>query len=54
VTAEAWGNQLQAIGRWGSGEGSAWPRLEKLRMPVLVGNGAHDVMVDSCDSFAMV
>ncbi|MFD8340616.1 alpha/beta fold hydrolase [Streptomyces solisilvae] len=53
VTAQAWGNQLQAIQRWGSGEGSAWSRLEELQMPVLVANGAHDVMVDSGDSFAM-
>jgi pimeloyl-ACP methyl ester carboxylesterase len=53
VSAEAWGNQLQAILRWGSGEGSAWSRLEELRMPVLVANGAHDVMVDPGNSFAM-
>jgi pimeloyl-ACP methyl ester carboxylesterase len=53
VSAEAWGNQLQAIQRWGSGEKSAWSRLEELTMPVLVANGAHDVMVDSGDSFAM-
>ncbi|MFJ9543826.1 alpha/beta fold hydrolase [Streptomyces sp. NPDC101225] len=53
VTAEAWGNQLAAIMRWGSGERSAWSRLEELKMPVLLANGAHDVMVDSGDSFAM-
>ncbi|MGI5138101.1 alpha/beta fold hydrolase [Streptomyces sp. CA-106110] len=53
VPASAWGNQLKAILRWGSGDGSAWSRLEELTIPVLVANGAHDVMVDSGDSFAM-
>ncbi|MFI5606967.1 alpha/beta fold hydrolase [Amycolatopsis sp. NPDC051903] len=53
VSAEAWGNQLRAILRWGSGEGAAWPRLRELEIPVLVANGAHDVMVPSVNSFAM-
>jgi pimeloyl-ACP methyl ester carboxylesterase len=54
VSAESWGNQLAAIGTWASGEGSAWSRLEELTHPTLVANGAHDVMVDSGNSFAMV
>jgi pimeloyl-ACP methyl ester carboxylesterase len=54
VTQEAWGRQLQAIMKWAGGEGIAWNRLQEITIPVLVANGAHDVMVDSGDSFAMV
>jgi pimeloyl-ACP methyl ester carboxylesterase len=54
VSAEAWGRQLQAIMKWARGDGSAWSRLEEITIPVLVANGAHDVMVDASDSFAMV
>jgi pimeloyl-ACP methyl ester carboxylesterase len=54
VSAEAWGRQLQAIMKWAGGDGSAWNRLEEITIPVLVANGAHDVMVDAGDSFAMV
>jgi pimeloyl-ACP methyl ester carboxylesterase len=54
VSAEAWGRQLQAITAWAGGDGYAWDRLEEIAIPVLVANGAHDVMVDSGDSFAMV
>jgi pimeloyl-ACP methyl ester carboxylesterase len=54
VSAEAWGRQLQAIMKWAGGDGSAWSRLEEITIPVLVANGAHDVMVDASDSFAMV
>jgi pimeloyl-ACP methyl ester carboxylesterase len=53
VTPEAWRNQLRAIERWCAGERTAWPRLGELEMPVLVANGAHDVMIDARDSFAM-
>jgi pimeloyl-ACP methyl ester carboxylesterase len=54
VSAEAWGRQLHAIMKWAGGDGSAWSRLEEITIPVLVANGAHDVMVDASDSFAMV
>lgn len=54
VSAEAWGRQLQAITKWAGGDGSAWSRLEEITIPVLVANGAHDLMVDASDSFAMV
>jgi pimeloyl-ACP methyl ester carboxylesterase len=54
VSAEAWGRQLQAITKWAGGDGSAWRRLEGITIPVLIANGAHDVMVDPGDSFAMV
>jgi pimeloyl-ACP methyl ester carboxylesterase len=53
VGPEAWRNQLRAIVRWTNGVGSAWPRLHELDLPVLVANGAHDVMVDSANTFAM-
>jgi pimeloyl-ACP methyl ester carboxylesterase len=53
VSAEQWSKQLQAIQRWAGGTGSAWSRLEELKLPVLVANGSHDVMVDSGNSFAM-
>ncbi|MEJ0036594.1 MAG: alpha/beta hydrolase [Gammaproteobacteria bacterium] len=54
ITPEAWGRQLEAIQKWAPGNGSAWSRLEEIKIPVLVANGAHDVMVRSEDSFAMV
>jgi pimeloyl-ACP methyl ester carboxylesterase len=54
VSADAWGRQLQAIMKWAGGDGSAWSRLDEITIPVLVANGAHDVMVDAGDSFAMV
>lgn len=54
VGADAWGRQLLAIMKWAGGDGSAWDRLEEIAIPVLVANGAHDVMVDAGDSFAMV
>lgn len=53
VTALAWGRQLEAIMKWGGGDGSAWSRLEEIGIPVLIANGAHDVMVPAEDSFAM-
>ncbi len=54
VTQEAWGRQLQAIMKWAGGDGSALSRLQEITIPVLIANGAHDVMVDAGDSFAMV
>jgi pimeloyl-ACP methyl ester carboxylesterase len=54
VSADAWGRQLRAIMTWAGGDGSAWSRLEEITVPVLVANGAHDVMVDAGDSFSMV
>lgn len=53
VTADAWGNQLQACMKFMGGENAAWDRLEEIQVPVLVANGAHDVMVPSEHSFAM-
>jgi pimeloyl-ACP methyl ester carboxylesterase len=53
VSSEAWRNQLLAIVAWVSGRDSAWERLDELQCPVLIANGAHDVMVDASNSFAM-
>src|SRR5262249_22456187 len=53
VAPEAWHAQLQAILRWTAGDGASWSRLHELDMPVLVGNGVRDVMVDSANAFAM-
>jgi pimeloyl-ACP methyl ester carboxylesterase len=54
VSAQAWDRQLQAIMKWAGGEGSVWSRLEQITIPVLIANGARDVMVDAGDSFAMI
>lgn len=53
VAPEAWQRQLQAIMKWGAGDGSAWARLSEIDIPVFVANGAYDVMVPAEDSFAM-
>jgi len=46
--------QLGAILDWSAaGNNTAWDRLESLTMPVLVANGAHDVMTSAYNSFAM-
>ncbi|MEJ7928311.1 alpha/beta hydrolase [Sphingobium sp. AN641] len=53
VAPEAWGNQLQACMKFMGGENAAWDRLEEIEVPMLVANGAHDVMLPSEHSFAM-
>ncbi|MEV0890707.1 alpha/beta hydrolase [Promicromonospora sp. NPDC050262] len=53
VASEAMQAQLQAIGRWGQDDAAAWDRLGELDIPVLVANGAHDVMVHAEHSFRM-
>jgi pimeloyl-ACP methyl ester carboxylesterase len=53
VAPEAVHAQLQAIGGWGQDDASAWERLGELDIPVLVANGAHDVMVHAEHSFRM-
>ena len=42
--------QATAIGSYGTG---VWDRLGELTQPVLVANGAHDVMVPAFASYAM-
>ena len=50
VAPEAVAAQSAAIGAFGTG---VWDRLGGLTLPVLVANGAHDVMVDAFASYAM-
>src|SRR5207245_2266323 len=44
VVREAVAAQRAAISSFGTG---VWDRLGELRLPVLVANGAHDVMIDA-------
>jgi hypothetical protein len=37
--------QLAANDKWANGPDSALPRLHSLEQPVLIGNGAFDIMV---------
>lgn len=53
VAAASWQAQAGAIAAWGQGRDSAWARLHEIRQPVLVANGAHDVMVHAYNSYAM-
>ncbi|MBB2903370.1 pimeloyl-ACP methyl ester carboxylesterase [Kineococcus radiotolerans] len=54
VSQASWQAQLQAIGHWSSAdEVTAWPHLSSIKVPVLVANGAHDVMVHAQQSYAM-
>lgn len=53
VRAESWKTQAGAIAAWGQGLGSAYARLAQITAPVLVANGAHDVMVHAYNSYAL-
>jgi len=53
VKPEAWQRQAGAIAAWAMGKASAYPRLAEITAPVLVANGAHDVMVHAYNSYAM-
>jgi len=50
VSAQAGDAQLAAVTAFGTG---VWDRLPELEMPVLVANGAHDVMINSFASYSM-
>ena len=50
VSPEAIRAQLAAIG---SLDSAIWDRLGELELPVLVANGAHDVMISAYASYAM-
>jgi len=54
VKPESWKNQAGAIAAWSIGQGAAYPRLAEIGAPVLVANGAHDVMISAYNSYAMV
>ncbi len=53
VSEEGGRTQLGAILGWAGGDDTAWERLGELTMPVLVSNGAHDVMVHAYNTYAM-
>lgn len=53
VKPESWKSQAGAIAAWGMGKNSAYPRLAEITAPVLVANGAHDVMISAYNSYAM-
>jgi pimeloyl-ACP methyl ester carboxylesterase len=50
VAPEAVQAQLAAVTSFGAG---VWDRLPELTLPVLVANGAHDVMINAFASYAM-
>jgi pimeloyl-ACP methyl ester carboxylesterase len=50
VSPEAIAAQRAAISSFGTG---VWDRLEELTLPVLVANGAHDVMISAFASYTM-
>ena len=50
VSAQAGQAMLAAVTAFGTG---VWERLPELEMPVLVANGAHDVMISAFASYAM-
>jgi pimeloyl-ACP methyl ester carboxylesterase len=45
--------QLKAIQAWGVPEGERYARLKQIRQPVLVANGANDIMVPTVNSFIL-
>ncbi|MDM0069606.1 alpha/beta hydrolase [Variovorax sp. J31P207] len=53
VEPAAWQAQLKAARAVGSESTSLLPRLSKVRHPVLIANGRHDVMVPTYASYAM-
>jgi pimeloyl-ACP methyl ester carboxylesterase len=54
VSGEGTRAQGEALAAWSSGTASASERLEELTLPVLVADGAHDVLMDPYHSYAMV
>lgn len=53
VDASAWQAQLRSAQAVGAPDTTLLPRLSEIRMPVLVANGRHDVMVPTYASYAM-
>jgi pimeloyl-ACP methyl ester carboxylesterase len=45
--------QVVAMIAWSRGNGSAFPRLDEIKQPVLVANGNNDVMVPTMNSYTM-
>lgn len=53
VALESVKRQAAAIGAWGTGKDSAFPRLKEIAAPVLVANGVHDIMVHAYNSYVI-
>lgn len=53
VRPESMRAQFEANNKWATGVEPALPRLGNLTHPVLIGNGAHDVMVPTVNSWVM-
>jgi pimeloyl-ACP methyl ester carboxylesterase len=51
VVREAVGAQQASFGAWGR-EGS-WERLDELSLPVLIGAGAHDLLIHAFNAYSM-
>ena len=45
--------QLQAIGAWGAPNGEDYSQLKKIKQPVFIANGNHDIMVPSINSLIL-
>jgi pimeloyl-ACP methyl ester carboxylesterase len=53
TTAAAAGAQLAAMSAWEKSGGEPYTDLKKIRQPVLVTNGNHDVMIPTVNSFTL-
>ncbi|MDH6590198.1 pimeloyl-ACP methyl ester carboxylesterase [Variovorax sp. TBS-050B] len=53
VDAAAWQAQLRSAQAVGTASTTLLPRLARIRQPVLVANGRHDIMVPTYASYAM-
>jgi pimeloyl-ACP methyl ester carboxylesterase len=53
ATPEAYQAQGMAVGAWHEGKNSAWARLGEITIPVLVANGAHDIMEHAYQTYMM-
>ena len=53
TTAEAAGAQLAAMSAWEKSGGEPYTDLKKIKQPVLVTNGNHDIMIPTVNSFTL-
>ena len=53
TTAEAAGGQLAAMSAWEKSGGEPYTDLKKIKQPVLVTNGNHDIMIPTVNSFTL-
>jgi pimeloyl-ACP methyl ester carboxylesterase len=53
VDADGAQAQTQALIAWSRGDEQTWDRLDELELPVLLGHGAHDVLMDRYNAYAM-